>query len=236
MKIIFSILMLVLPAYANSATTPLQRFLLINDLESWLNGGESLINWTEFRKGRKITVYPNSYSLVKVYYDYRRNIFSAEKEYAGVILRTRMPFNSIEKNNRGEPIIVFDTGYGNNIYAVGLSIKEAEKVQVGAPLDLLCIGFKLGDYDNDMSATCSLFSNPSRFIAVNNIQHQEAQEAIEKILDGIKKLKELDKMLDNKKILDFNLECNSIDTTNYSSCSKMANSMLENIKLPKTTN
>lgn len=91
------------------ASTPIERVMLINGLETWLKDGESLLNWSEFRHGKKVVESPNAYSLVKIYYDFRRNVFAAEKEYKGVIQRTRMPFSSVERNNRGEPIVIFVT-------------------------------------------------------------------------------------------------------------------------------
>ena len=212
----FSILL----TFSVHASTPFERVMLINDLETWLNGGESFIDWTEFRNGKKVIESPNGYSLVKIYYDFKRNVFAAEKEYDGKIHRTKMPFSSIERNDRGEPIIVFDVDYIHHIYANGLTINEAETLKVGTLLDLSCIGFRLDSYSEDMSVTCSLFKNLNRFIAVNNIQHEEAKHYIDKILssEAGEHIKLLESNIDQKMISEFNSNCNVIDSINYSHC------------------
>lgn len=218
--------------HAKAETTPLQRFLLINDLETWLNGGQSLLDWSSFRKGKKINVSPDGYSLVKIYYDFKRNIFAAEKEYTGVIQRTKMPFSSVEKNDRGEPILVFDVGYGSHIYANGVTIREAEKLKIGTALDLLCVNFKLDKYD-DMSATCSLFESASRAVAINNIQNGDETGSIEPIIKKLESeiiYKKLNTIFKKESTDEFNIKCSFIDTTNYALCTKLLTNMHENVK------
>lgn len=218
------------------ASTPIERVMLINDLETWLEDGESLLNWSEFRHGKKVVESPNAYSLVKIYYDFRRNVFAAEKEYKGVIQRTRMPFSSVERNNRGEPIVIFDAGYANHIYANGLTVNEAEKLKVGSSVDLLCTGFKLDAYGNDMSITCSLLTDATKFTAVNNIQNESANSYIDKILSSKsgRIIKLIENNIDQNKISEFNSSCNFIDSINYSYCLKFSEELFFGVmKNPK---
>ncbi|MFW1805939.1 hypothetical protein [Acinetobacter baumannii] len=217
MKLIFYVVLLALATNVHAELTPLQKLVLTDDFEAWLDGNKSVFNWSTFRK-KEIEV-NNSFSSPSIIYtEFVNNIFKAENTYGGKIQGIYSPFNSITKNDFGEPVIVFDVGSFNHLYVNGPSIKEVQNLKIGAPIKLLCIGFKL-DKVNDMSATCSFFSNPSTFIAVNNIQHESSQETLNRVVKVSQNIfGNLESKFTKSAITDINKNCDVLDSTNYSYC------------------
>lgn len=215
MKKILLILCL-LPAIAKADITPLQNLMLINDFEVWLDGGESLFNWDGFRK-KEINEDPKVYLPVQIYIDYKRNIFNGEKLHGGQVIHISAPFNQITRNDDGRPIIVFNVADFNHLYVNGLSAKEVENLQIGNRLNLLCIGFQLDKFD-DMGATCSMFNSPSRFIAANNVQHEDSQNYLIALVNKNKEAFAKLESIVSTKAPTLNKECVKIDSVNYGKC------------------
>lgn len=204
------------PAIAKADITPLQNLMLINDFEIWLDGGNSLFNWDEFRK-KEIKEDPRVYLPVQIYIDYKRNVFNGEKLHGGQVVHISAPFNQITRSDDGRPVIVFNVADFNHLYVNGVSAKEVENLQIGNRLNLLCIGFQLDRFD-DMSATCSMFKSPSRFIAANNVQHEDSQKYL---IALVKKNEEAFNRLESLvgiKAPAINKECIKIDSINYDKC------------------
>ncbi|WOE32182.1 MULTISPECIES: hypothetical protein [unclassified Acinetobacter] len=216
MKVLYSIILFLLPSLALANITPLQNLLLINDFETWLNNGESLINWENFRS-KDINVYRERKVPNQIYYDFKRNIFNAEKEYGGKVVSIYGQFNSIERNNEGDPVIIFDLGYVNKLYTVSYTINEVEDLKVGNQLNLYCTGFFMDKF-GDMSATCSMQNTPARFIAVNNIQHESSRKFLEKSVNEVIPMKLLHKKFNTDTTNLIQAKCEKIDSKNYNFC------------------
>ncbi len=208
------------------SSTPLERFLLINDFEAWLNNGKSYFDWSEYRD-KNIKIHPDIKQPVQVYIDFNRNQIAAEEKYQRVIQKVSGHISKIERNHRGEPLVVFNVGHFDKIYVNGLTINEVIKLKTSDKVNLLCVGFKM-DSVGDISATCSMFNDPARFIAVNNIQLLDKQNQLN--LNHKNKV-EFNKILGlytkttNQK---FNQECSFIDSKNYAVCLQMLDETLKN--------
>ena len=215
----YLLLLIILLSGGAHALTPLERLLLINDFEGWLGGGKTLINWEKFRE-KEIRAFSDTKQPAHIYMDFKSNSIAAEDKYN----KSFQPFyghvSGIERNNRGEPLLVFDVAYVNKIYVNGLTKSEVVKLRVPDRVNLLCMGFKRDSF-GDISATCSMFGSAKTMIAVSKIQSLEGQGKLNIMLNALKNKIEFSKIvtlisreLDPK----FNQECNTIDSLNYSSC------------------
>jgi hypothetical protein len=219
MRILYSIVLCLLPGIVCAKTTPLQNLLLINDFETWLNGGESVINWKNFRN-KDIGIYKDKKVPNQIYYDFKRNIFNAEKEYGGKVINIYGPFNSIERHDNGEPLIVFNLGYVNKLYTTGYTVNEVEDLKIGNQLDLYCADFFMDKF-GDMHASCSMQNSLTKFIAVKNIQQESSQPFLEKIIDQVKPIRMIDNAFDTNTLDIVNAKCTPVDSKNYNFCMEL---------------
>ncbi|MFX9106798.1 hypothetical protein ABTN44_09395, partial [Acinetobacter baumannii] len=82
MKLIFYVVLLALATNVHAELTPLQKLVLTDDFEDWLDGNKSVFNWSTFRK-KEIEV-NNSFSSPSIIYtEFVNNIFKAENTYGG---------------------------------------------------------------------------------------------------------------------------------------------------------
>ncbi|EOH6008066.1 hypothetical protein ACL94M_003786 [Acinetobacter baumannii] len=200
--------------------TTFQRLLLIDDLEAWLSEGKSLFNWSNVLS--KQNNENNSYlSPSLIYADYANNIFKAESKYNGKIQGIYGPFNNIEKSHDGSPIIVFNVSYTNRFYVTGPSVSEVLNLNLGTPIKLKCLNFKLSS-GGDLKANCSFFTNTNRMIAVNTIQNREYSQKINKLINQYNNIfKQVDLKLKDNFVNEINSKCNFIDSTNYDRCMEL---------------
>jgi hypothetical protein len=201
------------------ASTPVERLLLINDFEGWLNGEKTFFNWIEFRQ-KKVLAFSDIKQPAHIYIDFRDNPIAAEDKYKESFQSFYGQVSGIEKNIYGEPLLVFDVAYVNKIYASGLTKREVVKLKIPNMVNLLCIGFEVNPF-GDIGANCSMFKSAQRMIAVNSIQSLDREGKLNVILSSLKKNAEYSLAMSNlNRGLDpsFNQECTTIDSTNYSSC------------------
>ena len=212
------------------ASTPVERLLLIDDFETWLNSGESLLNWSDIRE-REVKAFSDTKQPAHVYMDFKKNPFAAEEKYKS-IQRIYGHISSIEKGDQGDPIVVFNVGNFDRIYVHGLTKNEVIKLKVPDSINLLCVGFNSVSF-GDISATCSKLNDPIKFVAVNNIQLLDKQNKLNvpyKDKDLFNKvLKLLIKEIDPK----FNQECSVFDSINYANCIDILNEAMSKIELKK---
>lgn len=217
MKQLFSLLVLLVANSVHAEPTTFQRLLLIDDLNTWLSKGKSLFNWSGVLK--KYNNENTSYmSPSLIYADYTNNIFKAENKYEGKIQGIYGPFNNIEKDHDGSPVIVFNVSYANRLYVSGPSVNEVLNLNLGTPIKLKCLNFKLNS-GGDLKANCSFITNTNRLIAVNTIQNKEYSQKINQLINQNNNIfKQVDLKIKNDVINEINSKCNFIDSTNYDQC------------------
>jgi hypothetical protein len=198
------------------ASTPVERLLLINDFEGWLNNNKSHFNWGDFRE-KEVRAFSDIKQPAHIYRDFKSNSIAAEDKYNKSFQRFYGHISGIEKNNRGEPLVVFDVAYFNKIYVNGLTKNEVVKLRVPNRVDLLCVGFRMDSFD-DISTTCSMFDSAQRMIAVNIIQLLDKQNKLNLPHKNKKEIDKLITLISNELDPKFNQECEVIDSLNYSSC------------------
>lgn len=215
------------------ASPALERALLINDFETWLRSEKSLFDWGGFRD-KEVRAFNDIKQPAHIYRDFKINSIAAEEKYKS-IQRFSGHISSVEKNDYGDPILVFDIGYVDKIYVNGLTRNEVIDLKVPNRVSLLCVGFKM-DFAGDISATCSMFDDPVRFVAVNNIQlfskinkskfPLDIPTTVKAVMD--KKIESMSKEID----LRFNKDCRVIDSINYSNCFALIKEVENNKKAP----
>lgn len=219
-KNIFFISLSLMMTTSSFAASSIEKVLLINDLETWLHSGSSLFDWSEFRN-KDVVAFNDIKQPGHIYRDFKTNSLSAEEKYKS-IQGFSGHLSSIESNHFGDPLLIFNIGYVDKIYVNGLTRNEVINLKVPEKVNLLCVGFKM-DYIGDIGATCSMFKDPVRFIAVNNIQHPDRQADIDKILS--KNLKfQITKGFSANFIINFEKQCSYIDSKNYESCMSLLKS------------
>ncbi|HAV3446263.1 hypothetical protein [Acinetobacter baumannii] len=217
MKQLFSLLILLVANSVHAEPTPFQRLLLINDLETWLSKGKSLFNWTGVLNNQ-INENSSYMSPSLIYADYANNIFKAESRYDGKIQGIYGPFNNIEKSDDGSPVIVFNVSYANRLYVTGPSVKEVLSLNLGTPVKMKCLNFKLSS-SGDLKANCSFFTNTNRLIAVNTIQNRNYSQKVNQVISKYNDMfKQVDLKIKKEIINEINSKCSFIDSTNYDQC------------------
>lgn len=213
------------------ASTPVERLLLINDFEGWLGGGKTLINWEKFRE-KEIWAFSDIKQPAHIYRDFKSNSIAAEDKYKKSFQSFYGHVSGVERNNRGEPLLVFDVAYVNKIYVSGLTKSEVVKLRVPDGVNLLCIGFKMDSF-GDISATCSMFDSAEKMIAVSIIQSLEGQGKLNAMLSTLKNKMEFNKtieLLSKELNPKFNQECIVIDSINYSNCLTLVDEAMNTVK------
>jgi len=198
-----------------SASTPVERLLLINDFETWLNSGPSLFDWSNTRE-KEVKAFSDIKQPVHVYMDFKRNPIAAEEKYKS-IQKISGYISSIKKDYQGDPLIVFNVGDFDNIYVNGLTKNEIIRLKVPDGVNLMCVGFRM-DSVGDISATCSMFDDYMRFVAVNNIQLLDKQNKLDLPYKNRVKIDKVVALISKELNPKFNKECNTIDSLNHSSC------------------
>lgn len=210
--------MLFSPVITKAETTALQRLLLINDLEAYLNGGKSLVEWN-LTKVSGLNVNYNVVSIGQIYWDYRRNVFNAESKYGkGFQFISTPSISSVKRSKDGSPVIAINIDYVNHIYIAGLSANEASALDPYRSTKLLCYTFNITDYE-DMSVACTSFKSVSSFIAVNHIQSKSFKEKLSNNNRMNKVLAKIDNFSISADTVDYiNRNCNIVDSVNYDTC------------------
>lgn len=220
MKNLIFLIFTVLPSFVFADTTPVQRLLLINDLETWLSKGKSIFDWSSVlnKEDDELTGYM---SPSIIYSDFSNNIFKAESKYYGKIQGVYGPFSNIEKNNDGNPVLVFNVSYSNRFNVTGLSVNEVLNLNLGTPVKMKCFNFKLNSA-GDLNAKCSFFTNTNRLRAVNTIQNNEYSSKISQIVSKYNNIfKQVDHLLKKELINEIDNKCRFIDSTNYDQCMEL---------------
>ncbi|WP_284085923.1 hypothetical protein [Acinetobacter pittii] len=217
MKKLIFLIVFFLSTMTYADVTPVQRVLLINDLETWLSEGKSLFDWGNVinKENNENTSYMAP-SLI--YADYANNIFKAESRYDGKIQGVYGPFSNIEKSNDGSPLLVFNVSYANRFYVTGLSVKEVLNLNLGTPVKMKCFNFKMNSA-GDLKAKCSFLINTNRMVAVNTIQNKEYATKINQLINKYNNIfKQVDLKFKKEIINEINNKCSFIDSTNYDQC------------------
>lgn len=219
-------LSLLAPIYTQ-ALTPAQNLLFMDDVETWLNNGESLINWGSYIPNKpKLNSIPKTPH--EIFNDFKGNVFLAEKEYKGTYQKVYGNFSSIQKNTAGEPIVIFELNYINHFYVNGLTKAEVENLLPNQPISLICNDIEL--HANEITAHCSKFSSVSRMVAVNLIQNEKTQKTLDQSLNTLKKDKSYHIFSQAMNKINLDPKCNWLDSTNYESCQKTFEHELETLK------
>lgn len=217
-KLFFALGILTLSSISYADNQTLINLSLLDDIDTWADDGKSLFNWNDFNQLKERGVNTSILSPVQIYYEFKRNVFTAESKYTNNFQVVYGPFQSVEKNNAGEPLVVYDVNYGNHIYLNGLTRKEAQYLDVSVPIKLMCTNFKMDSF-GDMSASCSQIINKKKFISSILVRQSnqilDADPKYKKIKSNIGQVSE--KM--EKGSLNFiNENCKIIDSTNYDLC------------------
>ncbi len=216
-RIILGLMLLLSPTLSNAEFSTLQRLLLINDAYTWSSDGKSLINWEKYyNKSNKVN--KGILSPVQIYYEFRRNIFNAEDSFTNSMQIVRAPFQSIERNSKGEPVIILDVDYVHHIYLTGLTVREARDLTVSRPVELLCTNFKL-DKMKDMSAMCSMIINKDKFVGLiigKNIAEFNIKKSLP--IDVFNAFQNIEKLFSKDSLDYINEICKVVDSTNIDLC------------------
>ncbi|MFY2513748.1 hypothetical protein [uncultured Acinetobacter sp.] len=217
-KLFFALGILTLSSISYADDQTLINLSLLDDIDTWADGGKSLFNWSDFNQLKERGVNTSILSPVQIYYEFKRNVFTAESKYTNNFQVVYGPFQGVEKNNAGEPLVVYDVNYGNHIYLNGLTPKEAQYLDVSVPIKLMCTNFKMDNF-GDMSASCSQIINKKKFISSILVRQSnqilDADPKYKKIKSNIEQVSE--KM--EKGSLNFiNENCKIIDSKNYDLC------------------
>lgn len=217
-KLFFALGILTLSSISYADDQTLINLSLLDDINTWADGGKSLFNWSEFNQIREKSVNTSILSPVQVYYEFKRNVFTAESKYTNNFQVVYGPFQSVEKNNAGQPLVVYDVNYGNHIYLNGLTRKEAQYLDVSVPIKLMCTSFKMDSF-GDMSASCSQIINKKKFISSILVRQSNqilnADPMYKKIKNNIGKISN---KMDVDSLNFMNENCKTIDSTNYDLC------------------
>ncbi|MHA3079325.1 hypothetical protein [Acinetobacter sp. ANC 5502] len=209
------------------ASTPIERLLLINDFETWLNSGPSLFDWSNTRE-KEVKAFSDIKQPVHVYIDFKRNPIAAEEKYKS-IQKISGYISSIERNYQGDPLIVFNVGDFDKIYVNGLTKNEVIQLKVPDSINLLCVGFRMDPVGN-ISATCSMLDDPMKFVAVNNIQLLDKQNKLDLLYKNKVKIDKVVTLISKELDPKFHTDCNIIDSLNYSSCLSLMNEAMGRIE------
>lgn len=217
-KLFFALGILTLSSISYADNQTLINLSLLDDIDTWADDGKSLFNWNDFNQLKERGVNTSILSPVQIYYEFKRNVFTAESKYTNNFQVVYGPFQSVEKNNAGEPLVVYDVNYGNHIYLNGLTPKEAQYLDVSVPIKLMCTNFKMDNF-GDMSASCSQIINKKKFISSillkQSNQILDADPMYKKIKNNIGKISN---KFDGDSLSFMNENCKTIDSTNYDLC------------------
>lgn len=142
-KIIFTVMLVVMSSMAcakDNMENNLLRFLYFNDLKTWVEGGDSLLDWSSYSNRDKL-ISKDFYAPHLIIHEFDRNIYDASNKYNKVPTLLKGVVHSVKADRNNKPIVSFVAGYGDQFEALGFDIEDVQGLKRGQQFEFVCYQF-----------------------------------------------------------------------------------------------
>ncbi|MCH7380390.1 hypothetical protein [Acinetobacter higginsii] len=200
-------------------------FVYFNDFKTWLTGGKSLYDWSNFVDKDK-TISKQAFEPHIIYHEFDSNVFAASKKFNTVPTLLNGVVYSVKSDNSNNPVVTFSAGYSDYFHAKGFTVDEVSKLKRGNQFKFICYKFDYDGYTlrSNQCTTISTYYSllaPSLFkdIDLDQFEQNSPYKVKEVILKNISKV-DLSK---------FDVEC-GVKEINDSQCMEKAEVLLSKLK------